>query len=76
MWYFVEPYAIMEKSFLVGLFVAPFVWLGEFVAPFVWLGEFYFGLFYWGCEAILVRETPAQFAVYKSPEQGLNLSRS
>ena len=29
-----------------------------------------------GCEAILVRETPAQFAVYKSPEQGLNLSRS
>ena len=66
MWYFVEPYAIMEKSFLVGLFVA----------PFVWLVEFYFGLFYWGCEAILVRETPAQFAVYKSPEQGLNLSRS
>ena len=29
-----------------------------------------------GARLFLFRETPAQFAVYKSPEQGLNLSRS
>ena len=39
-----------------------------------------FGLLGWfeygGARLFLFRETPAQFAVYKSPEQGLNLSRS
>ena len=33
-------------------------------------------LFVGGARLFLFRETPAQFAVYKSPEQGLNLSRS
>ena len=30
----------------------------------------------WGCEAIPVKECPREMRFYKSPKQGLNLSRS
>ena len=42
----------------------------------VWLVGWLVGLCIGGARLFLFRETPAQFAVYKSPEQGLNLSRS
>ena len=64
----------MNVKYENGFVCLLFVWSGLFG---FYLCLFGFGLrFVGGARLFLFRETPAQFAVYKSPEQGLNLSRS
>ena len=49
----------------------------KFVLLCLWyIGLFRLLLFGWGCEAISVSRNARAIAVYKSPKQGLNLSRS
>ena len=53
-----------------------FLGVDVFVIVFVWVFVCFVGVFGGACETFLFEKLHAQFAYYKSPELGLNLSGS